>query len=115
MNSGRVEIPWRFLALASPLANLAPGDPASQVARLQRLTDRPVEHVPGLDGGEPEGELVGEVVAGATCPVALDEGGRAEILEARAGRGKRLAPTFCSSGCVLGKIFLRNTASVRLV
>ena len=91
------------MALASPLANLAPGDPASQVARLQRLADRAVEHVPGLDGGEPEGELVGEVVAGAARPVALDEGGRAEILEARARRGERLAPTFCSSCCVLRK------------
>ena len=91
------------MALASPLANLASGDPASQVARLQGLTDRPVEHVPGLDRGEPEGELVGKVVAGAPRPVALDEGGRPEVLEARAGRGKRLASTFCSSCCVLRK------------
>jgi len=91
------------LALTSPLANLASGDPASQVARLQGLADRAVEHVPGLDGGEPEGELVGEVVAGAPRPVALDEGGRTEVLEAGAGRGKRLAPTFCSSGGVHGK------------
>ena len=91
------------MALASPHANLASGDPAAQVARLQSLADGPVEHVPGLDGGQPEGELVGKVVAGAPRPVALDEGGRPEVLEARAGRGKRLASTFCSSGCVLEK------------
>ena len=91
------------MALASPLAHLAPGDPASQVARLQGLADRAVEHVPRLDGGQPEGELVGEVVAGAPGPVALDEGGRPEVLEAGAGGGERLAPTFRSSCRVLGK------------
>jgi len=91
------------LALASPLAHLASRDPASQVARLQGLADWPVEHVPRLDSGQPERELVGEVVAGAPRPVALDEGGRPEVLEARAGRGERLTPTFCSSGRVHGK------------
>ena len=84
-------------------AHLAPGHPAPQVTSLQRLADWSVKHVPRLDGRQPEGELVGEVVAGAARPVALDEGGRAEILEARARRGERLAPTFCSSCCVLEK------------
>ena len=93
------------MALASPLAHLTPGHPAPQVARLQRLADRAVEHVPRLYGCEPEGELVCEVVAGAPRPVALDEGGGSEILEARARRGERLAPTFRPSGCVLRKRF----------
>ena len=91
------------MALASPLAHLAPGDPASQVARLQGLADRAVEHVPRLDGGQPEGELVGEVVASAPGPVALDEGGRPEVLEARARRRKRLTTALCSSCCVLAR------------
>ena len=89
--------------LAPPPAHLAPGDPAAKVARLQGLADRAVEHVPGLDGGEPEGELVGEVVARAPGPVALDERGGSEVLEARTGRGKGLAATFGSSRCVLEK------------
>ena len=91
------------MALASPLAHLASGHPAPQVACLQRLADWAVEHVPRLDGGQPEGELVGEVVASAPGPVALDEGGRPEVLEAGAGGGERLAPTFRSSCRVLGK------------
>ena len=91
------------MALASPHANLASGDPAAQVARLQSLADRSVEHVPGLDGGQPERELVGKVVAGSPGPVALDEGGRPEVLEARARRRKRLATALCSSSCVLGR------------
>ena len=93
------------MALASSLAHLASGHPAPQVARLQRLADWAVEHVPRLDGGEPEGELVCEVVAGAPRPVALDEWGGTEILEARARRGERLTPTFRPSGCVLRKRF----------
>ena len=91
------------MALASPHANLASGDPAAQVARLQSLADGPVEHVPGLDGCQPERELVGKVVAGSPGPVALDEGGRPEVLEARARRRKRLATALCSSCCVLGR------------
>ena len=70
---------------------------------FQCLRDRPGEHLPVLDGGEPEGELVGEVVAGAPRPVALDEGGRPEVLEARARRRKRLPTALCSSCCVLAR------------
>ena len=92
--------------LALPPAHLAPGNPAAKVARLQGLADRAVEHVPGLDGGEPERELVGEVVAGAPGPVALDERGRSEVLEARTGRGKGLAATLGSSRCVLERILV---------
>ncbi len=36
-------------------------------------------------GGQPEAELVCKIVAGAPGPVALDERGGAEVLEARAG------------------------------
>ena len=57
--------------LAAPLADPAPGDPAPEVARLEGLADRPLEHVPLLDGGQPEGELVGEVVTGASGSVTL--------------------------------------------
>ena len=64
-------------------AHLAPGHPAPQVTSLQRLADWSVKHVPRLDGRQPEGEFVGEVVAGAPRPVALDEGGCPEVLEAR--------------------------------
>ena len=104
--SGSIVLQYSLLLrspLAPPPAHLAPGDPAAKVARLQGLADRAVEHVPGLDGGEPEGELVGEVVARAPGPVALDERGRSEVLEARTGRGKGLAATFGSSRCVLEK------------
>ena len=102
--SGSIVLQYSLLLrspLAPPPAHLAPGHPAAKVARLQGLADRAVEHVPGLDGGEPEGELVGEVVARAPGPVALDERGRSEVLEARTGRGKGLATTFGSSRCVL--------------
>ena len=73
---------------------------------FQCLWDRPGEHLPVLDGGEPEGELVGEVVARAPGTVALDERGRSEVLEARTGRGKGLAATLGSSRCVLERILV---------
>ena len=82
--SGSIVLQYSLLLrspLAPPPAHLAPGDPAAKVARLQGLADRAVEHVPGLDGGEPEGELVGEVVARASRSVALDEGRSAEVLQ----------------------------------
>jgi len=44
-----------------------------------------------VNGGEPEAELVGKIVARAPGAVALDEGRGAEVLQARAGRAERLA------------------------
>ena len=109
--SGSIVLQYSLLLrspLAPPPAHLAPGDPAAKVARLQGLADRAVEHVPGLDGGEPEGELVGEVVARAPGTVALDERGGSEVLEARTGRGKGLATTFGSSRCVLERRLVKS-------
>ena len=65
---------------------------------FQCLRDRPGEHLPVLDGGEPEGELVGEVVAGSPGAVALNEGSGPEVLQTGAWAGQRLPPSLCS-GC----------------
>ena len=42
----------------------------------ESLWDGSCELIVRIDGGEPEGELVSEVVAGATSSVALDKRGR---------------------------------------
>ena len=70
---------------------------------FQCLWDRPGEHLPVLDGGEPEGELVGEVVAGAAGPVTLYEGRGAEVLQTRARARQGLAPALRTRGRVLRK------------
>ena len=51
--------------------------------------------------GEPEGELVGEVVARAATSATLDEGRGPEVLETRSGTGKDLAATSCAGTGVL--------------
>ena len=74
-----------------------------QAAGLERLGHGSGEHVPVCDGGEPEGELVGEVVAGAARPVTLDEGRGAEVLQTRARARQGLAPALGTRGRVLRK------------
>ena len=56
-----------------------------------------------LDGGQPEGEFVGEVVAGAVRAVALDEGSGSEVLQTRSGTAQRLSSTASTGGSVLEK------------
>ena len=82
-------------------AHLAPAHPRPQAARLQGLRHRPWKLLPRVDGGEPEAELVGKVVARASGPVALDEGGGPKVLEAGAGRGEGLAAPLGPGGGVL--------------
>jgi len=70
---------------------LAAADPGPHVAGLERLGARGLELLVLLDGGQPEAVLVGEEVARAARPAALDEGRGAEVLQARAGAGQGLA------------------------
>lgn len=76
-------------------------DARPEVPGLERGGDWPRELVAGVDGGEPEAELVGEVVAGAPGAIALDEGGGAEVLQARARAGQGLATALSASRSVL--------------
>ena len=68
------------------------GHSGPELPGLQCLGDWSGEHLPVLDGGEPEGELVSEVVACAARPVTLYEGRGAEVLQTRARAGQGLAP-----------------------
>lgn len=63
------------------LAHLASGDTLSEVAGLEGLGGWSGEHAGLFDGGQPEGEGSGVVVA-STSAVALDEWNRSEGLEA---------------------------------
>ena len=102
--SGSIVLQYSLLLrspLALPLAHLAPGNPAAKVARLQGLADRAVEHVPGLDGGEPEGELVSEVVTGSSGSVTLNERRGSEVFETRSWAGERLTSSLRTSCSVL--------------
>lgn len=54
-----------------------------------------------FDGGKPEAELVGEIVARPSGAVALDEWRGSEVFEAAARAGQRLATTFGTRGSVL--------------
>lgn len=89
-----------FLFLLQDLAaDLAAADFGAFLASLQGLLSRRVNKLlAGFHGGEPEAVLVGEVVAGALGPVALDEWRRAEILQAGTGRHQGLTATL-SAGC----------------
>ncbi len=55
----------------------------------------------GVNGGEPEGELVCEVVARPPPPGALYEGRGSEVLQAGAGGGQGLAAALGASSGVL--------------
>jgi hypothetical protein len=77
------------LECSRPLdADLTPADPVAQLARLQGLRVGPGELAVRLDGGEPETQLVCEVVAGTAAAVALDERTGTEVLQTRAGAGE---------------------------
>lgn len=82
-------------------ADGAATDALELAARLQRLPLRAGELLGVLDGGEPEAELVGEVVARAALAVALDERRRAEVLQARAGALQRLPAALPARASVL--------------
>lgn len=88
-----------LLLLQDLAADLAAADFGAFLARLQGLLRRRVgELLAWVHSGEPEAVLVGEVMAGALAPVALDEWRSAEILQAGARRHQGLAATF-STGC----------------
>lgn len=80
---------------------MTPAHSVPEVARLECLRVGPGELLAGVDGGEPEAELVGKVVAGASAAVALDEGAGSEVLQAGPGAGERLATTLGARAGVL--------------
>ena len=83
---------------------MTPGHPGSLSAIFQCLSHRPAKHVSVLDGCEPEGELVSEVVAGAARAVTLYEGRGAEVLQTRARARQGLAPALRTRRRVLQDI-----------
>lgn len=91
-----------LLLLQDLAADLAAADSGAFLARLHGLLRRRVDELlAGVHSGEPEAVLVGEVVAGALGPVALDEWRGAEILQAGAGRHQGLTAAFSAGCCVL--------------
>lgn len=82
-------------------ADLAPAHPRPEVSGLESLRHGLAEHGAAIDGGEPEGELVGKVVAGAAAAAALYERRRAEVFQAGTGTRQKLPPALCSGGSVL--------------
>lgn len=81
---------------------MAAADSGALLASLQRLLTRGIHKLLAwVHGGEPEAVLIGEVVAGALGPVALDERRRAEILQAGAGGHQGLAAALSASCRVL--------------
>lgn len=88
-----------LLLLQDLAADLATADFGAFLARLQGLLRRRVDELLArVHRGEPEAVLVGEVVASALGPVALDEWRGTEILQAGARRHQGLTATF-SAGC----------------
>lgn len=85
------------LLLAGLGADLTTTDSGAEVARLEGFTLRPVELRLLFNGGQPEAQLVGKVVARSSSSVALDEGRGAEVLKARARAGQGLPAAFRSS------------------
>lgn len=75
----------------------------AKLASLERFADGPFELEVLLDGGQPEAELIGEVVARAARAVALDERRGPEVLEARTGTGQGLTASLGTGGRVHGK------------
>lgn len=82
--------------------HLAAADPGVQLPGLERFGCRLLPKLlPLFHCGQPETVLVGEVVAGAPGPAALDEGRGAEILQAGAGGDQRLAAALGARRSVL--------------
>ena len=92
-----------FCNLGALDAHLTPAHARPELTSLQGLWLRLAELIVFLQGGQPETEFVGEIMARATSAVTLDEGRGAEIFETRAGTGERLAATFSARGSVLGE------------
>ena len=66
---------------------MAPAHPGPEVSGLQGLGDGSGKLLALVHGSQPEGELVGKVMAGAAGTIALDEWSSSEVLEtgSRAG------------------------------
>lgn len=83
-------------------ADLAAADLGALQASFQGLLLRRRAKLQlGVHGGQPEAVLVGEEVAGAPGPVALNEWRGAEILQAGARRHQRLTAALGAGRCVL--------------
>lgn len=82
-------------------AHPASADVRANHVLLQRLSLRTVELFLDVDGGQPEAQRVGEVMARAPGPVALDERRGSEVFQARARAGQRLTASFRASSGVL--------------
>lgn len=68
---------------------------------LQRLSLWTGELFLDVDGGQPETQLVGKVMARSPCSVTLDEWCGSEVFQARARAGQRLTASFSTSSGVL--------------
>lgn len=79
------------------------GHSGPELPGLQCLGDWSGEHLPVLDGGEPEGELVSEVVTGSSGSVTLNERRGSEVFETRSWAGERLTSSLRTSCSVHGK------------
>lgn len=84
-----------------PDAHLAPADAAASRILFEGRFLRGGELLVRVDGGQPEAQLVGEVVARAARPVALDERRSPEVLQTRSGAGQRLTAALRTRGSVL--------------
>lgn len=82
-------------------AHLAAADVRPDEPRLERVGGGRALEALLRDGGEPKAVLVGEVVAGSTPPVALDERRGPEVLQTAAWRHQRLPAAFVTCGRVL--------------
>lgn len=83
-------------------ADLAASDSCTELPSFECFRGGSLHELPPrLHGGQPEAELVGEVVAGAAGTIALDERRGAEILETGAGRDQGLTAPFRTSCRVL--------------
>lgn len=81
---------------------MAAADFGAFLASLQGLLRRRIyKLLAGVHSGEPEAVLVGEVVAGALGPVALNEWRCTEILQTGTGRDQGLTAALSAGGCVL--------------
>lgn len=82
-------------------ANLTAADARTEIARLECLALWPVELRALFNGGQPEAELVDEVVASSAGSVTLDEWSGTEVFQARSRAGERLAASLGPSTRVL--------------
>ena len=82
--------------------DLTPTDPGTEISGLECLRDGLFELVPpSVHGGQPEGELVGEVVTSTTPTGTFDEGRGPEVLQAGARTGQGLSSALGTRSRVL--------------